>query len=93
MGEKSLAPITFSQNPGAGFRVPYSWSHGNCWVCIDVVEPDAEETTTFAAVFKRAFDLAVDCVIKPPHLGGRSRLGMTQMLDIVIIESNGRKYP
>ena len=93
MGEKSLAPITFSQNPGTGFRVPHFWSYESCSVLIDVVEPDAEETTTFAAVFKRAFDLAVECVIKPPHLGGKSRLGTSGMLDIVIIESSGRKYP
>ena len=92
MGEKALAPITFSRNPDAGFRVPHSWSYEDCVVIVDTVDDDAEETTTFAAVFKRAFDLAVECVIKPPHFGGRSRIGTEGMLDIVIIESNSRKY-
>ena len=91
MGEKALAPITFSRNPDAGFRVPHSWSYEDCVVIVDTVDDDAEETTTFAAVFKRAFDLAVECVIKPPHFGGRSRIGTSGMLDIVIIESTSRK--
>ena len=73
--------------------VPHSWSYGDCVVLIDVVAADVEETSTFAAVFKRAFDLAVECVIKPPHLGGRSKVGTAQMLDIVIIESSPRKSP
>ena len=93
LNEKALAPITFSQNPNAGFMVPHSWSHGNCVIIIDVVEPNAEETATFAAVFKRGFDLAIECVINPPHLGGRSKLGTSQMLDIMMVESNARKSP
>ena len=93
IGEKALAPIIFSHNPDAGFQVPHTWNYGGCVIMIDTVEDDAEETTTFAAVFKRAFDLAVECVIKPPHLGGRSKLGATQMLEIAIIESGRRKSP
>ena len=93
LSEKALAPITFSQNPDAGFTVPHSWSDGNCVIIIDVVEPNAEETSTFAAVFKRSFDIALECVIKPPHFGGKSKLGTSQMLDIVMIESNSRKSP
>ena len=60
-------------------------------IIIDVVEPNAEETSTFAAVFKRSFDIAIECVIKPPHFGGKSKLGTSKMLDIVMIESNSRK--
>ena len=91
--EKALAPITFSRNPDAGFRVPHSWSYEGCVVHIDMVEADAEETTTFAALFKRSFDIAVECVIKPPHFGGKSKLGTTQMLEIAIIDSSIRKSP
>ncbi len=58
---------------------------------IDTVEDDAEETTTFAAVFKRALEVAVLCVIKPPHFGGKSRLGPTEMLELGILESTTRK--
>lgn len=60
-------------------------------IIIDVVTPDAEETTSFAAVYKRAFELSVECVIKPPHLGGKSLLGMTDMLEILVLESNIRE--
>ena len=57
---------------------------------IDTVTADAEETTTFAEVFTRAFELSVDCVINQPHLGGKSMLGETEMLGIAIIESSIR---
>ena len=91
MREKAFAPIVFSHNPAAGFKVPHSWSHGGCVVRIDVVTPDAEETTTFAAIFQRAFELSAECVIKPPHFGGKSLLGKTDMLEILVIESQERK--
>ena len=38
------------------------------------------ETSTFAAIFKRAFDIAVQCVIKPPHLGGKGLVGENEQL-------------
>ena len=90
--EKAFAPIIFSRNPAAGFRVPHSWSHGGCVIIIDVATPDAEETTSFAAIYQRAFELSVECVIKPPHFGGKSLLGMTDMLEILVIESQERKF-
>ena len=58
---------------------------------IDTVEDDAEETTTFAEVFRRALYVATDCVAEPPHLGGKTRLGPTQMLELGIIGSSKRK--
>ena len=93
LSEKASAPITFSHDPDAGFRVPYSWSYGDCVVRIDIVEADAEETTTFAEVFMAGIEIAIDCVIKPPHLGGKSKLGRTQMLEMAIIESSIRESP
>lgn len=87
---KAFAPITFSRNPDAGFKVPHSWSHEGCVVIIDTVTADAEETTTFAEVFTRAFEISADCVINPPHLGGKSLLGEADLLEIAIIESSIR---
>ena len=91
MHEKAYAPIIFSRNPDAGFRVPHTWSHGGCVVRIDTLAADVEETTTFADVFMRAFELSAECVIKPPHLGGESLLGATDMLEIAIMESSERR--
>ena len=91
MREKAFAPVIFSRNPHAGFKVPHSWSHGGCVIRIDTLEADVEETATFAAVFTRAFELAAECVIKPPHFGGRSLIGTTDMLEIAVIESSIRK--
>ena len=87
MGQKALAPIVFARSPDAGFKVPHSWvgeRGGNCVVEIDVSGDSVSETATFAAVLKRAFDLAVECVIKPPHLGGRSLVGEREGLEIAM---------
>ena len=91
MSDKAYAPIVFSRNPTAGFRVPHSWSHGGCVVIVDVTTADAEETTTFSEVFERAFELSIECVIRPPHFGGKCLLGMKDKLQIAIIESGVRK--
>ena len=84
MGEKALAPISFSRDPDPGFAVPYVWDFGNCAIEIDVVRVDAVASSTFAAVFKRAFDIAVECVIKPPHLGGKGLVGADELLKVSI---------
>ena len=84
LGEKALAPLSFSRDPDAGFTVPYSWTYGNCVVQIDVLKQDDTERSNFASIFKRAFDLAVECVIKPPHLGGRGFVGDSGKLKVWI---------
>lgn len=75
MGEKALAPLSFGRDPGAGFTVPYTWDYGTCAIEIDVLREGDSERSTFAAIFKRAFDIAVECVIKSPHLGGKGLVG------------------
>ena len=41
--------------------------------------------STFAAIFKRAFDLMVECVIKPPHLGGKGWVGRDGQLAVSVL--------
>ena len=84
MGGKALAPVSFGREPDAGFPVPFKWDHGDCIVEIDVLQEGETETSTFAAIFKRAFDIAVDCVIKPPNLGGHGLVGTNERLGVVI---------
>lgn len=84
MGEKALAPLSFGRDPDAGFTVPYTWKYGNCAVEIDVLEEDDSERSTFAAIFKRAFDIAVKCVIEPPHLGGKGLVGEKGLLMVLM---------
>ena len=84
MGDKALAPLSFGREPDAGFRVPYKWEEGDCTVEIDVLQEGEEEMSTFAAIFKRAFDIAVHCVIKPPNLGGHGLVGENKQLGVVI---------
>ena len=84
MGDKALAPVSFGRDPDAGFTVPYTWDFGNCAIEIDVERDHEMASSTFAAIFKRAFDLMVECVIKPPHLGGRGWVGKNDQLAVSI---------
>lgn len=84
MGEKALAPVSFGRDPGAGFTVPYTWDFGRCAISIDVAPEDQMVRSTFAAIFKRAFDILVECVIRPPHLGGRGSVGEDDQLKVLI---------
>lgn len=84
MGEKSLAPATFSRGPGAGFAVPETWDFGRCAISIDVAREDQMARSTWAAIFKRAFDILVECVIKPPHLGGGGLVGEDDQLKVLV---------
>lgn len=85
MGQKSLAPLVFSRDSTAGFKVPESWQYGSCVVTIDVGGDDVHETSTFAAITKRAFALMVECGIKEPHLGGRSFVGDHDRLEVLVL--------
>ena len=84
LGRKALAPLTFGRNKSAGFQTPYHWTYGICQIGIDVLDQDVEETATFAAIFKRAFDLLVECVIKPPHFGGLGLVGDDRNLKVTV---------
>ena len=91
LGQKALAPIVFGRSPDAGFQVPHTWHYGSCEVELDVRGDEVWEIETFAAILKRAFDLAIECVIKPPHLGGRSFLGSDEGLEIAMYGIVGGK--
>lgn len=82
--DKFLAPLSFGRDPDAGFTVPYTWAFGGCAVKIDVLREDDKEISTFAAILKRAFDIAVACVIKPPHLGGEGLVGANERLTVLV---------
>ena len=82
LGEKALAPVSFGRSTDSGFQVPADWQYGRCIVQIDVVAPNVKETATFAAILKRAFDITKECVIYPPHLGGREVLGVNDGLKV-----------
>ena len=84
---KAHAPLTFSHSASAGYIVPHTWSNENCVVIIDVLGDDVEETTTFSVILSKVFDIALKCVINPPHFGGKSRVGERGMLGVAIIES------
>ncbi len=73
--------------------MPYAWPYGSCAVQIDVLQEDDKESSTFAAIFKRAFDVAVECVIKPPHLGGQGFVGEDGRLKVSITGAHPAASP
>ena len=52
---------------------------------IDVIGDDVEETTTFRTILETAFDITLKCVLQPPHLGGRARVGQRHMLGVAVL--------
>lgn len=86
IGEKGLAPVSFSRDSSRGYKVPDSWKFGNCEVVIDMAQGIEEEVATWAAILKRAFDIVIECVVHQPHLGGLSLLGANQNLKISVQE-------
>lgn len=84
LGDAGLKPVTFGRSAHSGFQVPHTWDAGNCVVEIDVEEDDVTETTNFAALMILAFEMAVQCVIPPPHLGGRALIGQEGGLKLMM---------
>lgn len=82
LGDAGLKPVSFGRSETSGFQVPHSWRHGNCAVEIDVTDASVTETTTFAKLLIVAFEVAVECVIRGEHLGGRAVVGEDEGLHI-----------
>lgn len=82
LSDAGLKPITFSRHPSTGFQVPHTWAAGNCAIEIDVLGEEVVVTSSFAAVFIMAFEVAVGCVIQEPHLGGWGAVGEGEGLGV-----------
>lgn len=84
LSDAGLKPISFGRSEDAGFQVPYTWESRGCIVEIDVVSEDVTETATFLGLLVVADAIAKECVIKPPHMGGRAEVGDENGLQIGI---------
>ena len=84
MGSKALAPVSVGRDTDAGFTLPSTWDYRNCAIEIDVLREDDSDRSTFAAIFKRAWDIARHCVIQPPHLGGNGLVGENGQLTVMM---------
>ncbi len=89
LGDAGLKPVSFGRSEESGFQVPHKWTKGDCAVEIDVTGESVTETTTFAKLLIVAFEVAVECVIRGEHLGGRALIGETEGLNLWIYGSEG----
>ena len=87
--DKDKGEITFSRKPGVGYRLPDQWMLGTCVLGIDMVSDDVEDTVTFREIGIEAYTVALACVIRPPHLGGRRPVGPKGLINVTLWGTKG----
>ncbi|KAL8707102.1 MAG: hypothetical protein Q9225_007827 [Loekoesia sp. 1 TL-2023] len=93
-GFDPLNPLTFSRNPALrpDIRLPKAWEHetGDCIVVVDIpATRGGSEKTSLQDIRSAAQSIAVECVIKPDHLGGALRIGWQNNLNVLILSNKG----
>ncbi|KAL8668857.1 MAG: hypothetical protein Q9168_006528 [Polycauliona sp. 1 TL-2023] len=84
-GEKTMAPIQFTEDDRRGFAVPFAWAHGTCQIIINNLTPNAEETFSFALIAHLAAEITEACVLElPGSLGGEVKLGNRNLFEVVV---------
>ncbi|KAL8785266.1 MAG: hypothetical protein Q9213_003470 [Squamulea squamosa] len=86
-------PLKFSYNPDShpDILLPKYWRDegGNCGVGIDLAEgEEGYDRTTLGDIKAAARAVAIECVIKMPHLGGFMRIGWHHKLGVMIVGKN-----
>lgn len=91
-GEKTMAPIHFTEDEGRGFRIPYAWGHESCQVIIKNRIPKAEETFSFALIAHLGAEITEACVLdRPGSLGGDVKLGDRDLFEVVVAGTGNEK--
>lgn len=88
-GRDPTVPLKFSKDPTLhpDITLPKYWTRGdaNCGVGVDFVpQMQGYDRTTLDDVQRAARAVAVECVIKEPHLGGFVQLGWNDRLGVLI---------
>ena len=83
-------PVTFGkQGTRPDYQVPMSFVKmgSNCIVGVDIREGMGgnQDRTTLLDIQRAALDLAIECVIPPPHTGGRKYVGWQGRLIIHVV--------
>ena len=78
-------PVVFGHSVKVGQSLPTEFVHkgyyGSCVIKIDM-EDGEQDTMTWNDIVFSAGKLRDECVAAPPHLGGESKAGPRQLLDI-----------
>ncbi|KAI4098257.1 MAG: hypothetical protein LQ339_006516 [Xanthoria mediterranea] len=84
-GEKTMAPIHFTEDDRKGFRIPYAWGHGSCQVIIQNLIPRAEETFSFALIAHLGAEVTEACVMdRPGSVGGEVKVGDRDLFQVIV---------
>lgn len=84
-GEKTMAPIHFTEDDRKGFRIPHAWGHGSCQVIIQNLIPRAEETFSFALIAHLGAEVTEACVLdRPGSVGGEVKVGDRNLFQIIV---------
>lgn len=90
-------PLTFSRErvPRPDVRTPKTWydhaaEGSDCLIGVDIPSTEGgTDKTSLHDIKLAAMAIAVDCVIKPPHLGGIMQVGWAHKLNVVITNLAG----
>ena len=84
-------PLIFSRDRGLGpdVRTPKTWydeeRETSCLIGIDIPSHlGGSDKTSLHDIKMAAMAIAVECVIKPPHLGGILQIGWAHKLNVVV---------
>ena len=86
-GDKAYAPMLFTRKEGIGFQVPHTWAlKGTCFISIDMMEEDDEETFTLAKMAVIVATIIHDCVDNPAfdRLGGQQKCGPHRRIMLIV---------
>ena len=90
MSGKPYAQVDFSQNPKYGVKTPHRVISGSCVFEVDIdpkdLKPEQRDEKSWAASFYEISEAAIGifgpCVIREPHMGGFTKVGRDQVLDL-----------
>ena len=84
-------PLIFSRDRGLGpdVRTPKTWydeaRETSCLIGVDIPSHlGGSDKTSLDDIKMAAMAIAVECVIKPPHLGGILQIGWAHKLNVVV---------
>ncbi|KAL8912528.1 MAG: hypothetical protein Q9171_002469 [Xanthocarpia ochracea] len=84
-GDKTMAPIVFTEDERRGFQVPFAWGHNACQVIINNLTPTSEATFSFALIAHLAAEITEACVLdSPASLGGDVKVGDGGLFEVIV---------
>ena len=83
-------PTSFGRRNNVGFKLPKVFRNGTCIISIDVLDDRERDKFKPFLVYTAAVDIAHRCTQGAFRLGGRTRAGPKEVVDVLVI---GRVWP